>query len=345
MTEQDEFSRVSERFDLIVNGPALFNAVATALELGVFAFLEKEDGADRERLAVFTGVPDHQLRVLLQALCSTELLVRRHGGYHNSAFAAQLLATDEPASWRDILIGWRRVYYPAFAEMTTALITSTNTALAGYPGNEPTLYQRLGHDSDLERVFHASMAAFSMSSMEALVTNEEFRTVRHLLDVAGGDGTTAAQLVQRHPDLRVTIFDLPSVSALAEANHVGSDRVSVREGDFFTNDFSVGADAILFSHCLEIFSGKQIVRLLRKAADVLPTGGKLLIYGYNVSDDETTGLYSARLSLYLNVLAAGSGMAYPAIDYEQWLREAGLNQVRTYRGLPYEHGLSVGVKL
>lgn len=344
MTEQDDFNRVSERFDLIVNGPALFNAVATALELGLFAFVDKQGGATRDQLAAFTRIPDHQLRVLLQALCATELLVRRDNDYCNSAFAAQLLAADGPASWRDILVGWRRVYYPAFAEMTSALRKGTNTALAGYPGDEPTLYQRLGHDPELERVFHASMAAFSMSSMEALATNKEFRTVRCLLDVAGGDGTTAAELVKHHADLRVTIFDLPSVSALAEVNHAGSNRVSVREGDFFTDDFPVGADAVLFSHCLEVFSGEQIVRLLRKAVDVLPSGGKVLIYGYNVSDDETRGLYSARLSLYLNVLATGSGMAYPAPDYEQWLRESGLQQVMTYRGLPYEHGLSVGVK-
>ncbi len=35
----DEESRVYERFQLIVNGPALFQAVASALELDLFRYL------------------------------------------------------------------------------------------------------------------------------------------------------------------------------------------------------------------------------------------------------------------------------------------------------------------
>jgi hypothetical protein len=37
-------------------------------------------------------------------------------------------------------------------------------------------------------------------------------------------------------------------------------------------------------------------------------------------------------------------MAYPAKDYEGWLQEVGLREIRTFTGLPYEHGLTVGVK-
>jgi hypothetical protein len=344
MTEPNLDRRLTERFDLIVNGPALFNALATAAELRIFAFLSANPWRTVAEIEAFCRLPAHQCRVLMQALCATELIEKSNQRFANSSLAEQLLASDGPDSWRDILLGWQRVYYPAFAEMTAALRTGTNTALSRYPGSEPTLYQRLSHDPGLERVFHASMAAFTMRSMDALVSNEIFASMRHLLDVAGGDGTTAAQLIARYPDLRVTIFDLPSVSRLAEESLQNCDRVAIHPGNFFTDAFPGGTDAVLFSHCLEVFSGEQIAHLLSKAADVLPSGGKLLIYGYNMSDDETSGLYSARLSLYLNVLATGSGMAYPAVDYENWLRHAGLCGVTTFTGLPYEHGLTVGTK-
>jgi hypothetical protein len=344
MTDRGASDRLRERFDLIVNGPALFNAVATAAELRIFAFLSEHPWSTAAQIQASCGLPAHQCRVLMQALCVTELVVKRDGAFANSALAEEMLAPDGPDSWRDILLGWKRIYYPAFAEMTAALVQGTNTALSKYPGSEPTLYQRLGRDPGLERVFHRSMAAFSMRSMDALVSNEVFASVSHLLDVAGGDGTTAAQLIERYPGLRVTIFDLPSVSELAGEALRHSGKVSIYPGDFFTDDFPGGMDAILFSHCLEVFSSDQISGLLSRAADALPAGGKLLIYGYNVSGDETEGLYSARLSLYLNVLATGSGMAYPAEDYERWLRQAGLADVTTFTGLPYEHGLTVGTK-
>ncbi|MFD8416210.1 methyltransferase [Streptomyces sp. NPDC059650] len=335
---------VAERFHFLVNAPALFNAVVTALEWDVFGHLAEHPGASFEELCASTGVPAHSLRVLLHAVCTTGLLERHADGtYHNARAATELLAPDGPDSWRHILTGWREIYYPAFSRMSEALAAGTNTALDDYPGEGTTLYRRLAHDPQLEAVFHRSMSAFTLKSLDALVESEEFATVRHLLDVGGGDGTTSARLTARYPSLRSTVFDIPSVARLAAGAQAG-DRIRLHPGDLFTDPFPAGADAVLFSHVLEIFSGEQITELLAKAHSVLPSGGRVFVYGYNASDDETRGWYSARLSLYLNVLASGQGMAYPARDYEEWMRRAGFGDARTLTGYPYEHGLTIGTK-
>lgn len=326
-----------------MNAPALFNAVATAVELRIFHHLADGARAGFDDLHRNVGIPAHQLRVLLQAVCATGLLTRTDGLYANSSVAEHLLASDDEDSWGHIIVGWKEVYYPAFTHMTEALRAGTNTALADHPGDEPTLYQRLSHNPELEAVFHRAMSAFTLRSLDALVERPEFAEVRHLLDIGGGDGTTSARLVEHHPDLRSTIFDIPTVSKLAE-NRAPADRVDLCPGNMFTDKFPHGADAVLFSHVLEIFDEKQIVELLRKAYDMLPIDGRVFIYGYNVSDDETEGIFGARLSLYLNVLASGQGMAYPAKDYQGWLRATGFRDVTTVSGLPYEHGLSMGTK-
>ncbi|MCQ4083504.1 acetylserotonin O-methyltransferase [Streptomyces sp. RB6PN25] len=335
---------VLDRFHFLVNAPALFNAVTTAVELGIFRLLAEQPGCDAERIGSATGVPAHQLRVLLQAVCTTGLVRREDGGYVNSPVASDLLASDAEDSWAHILIGWKEIYYPAFGQMTTALRGGTNTALADHPGDEPTLYQRLAHNPQLEAVFHRAMSAFTLRSVDSLVCQPEFASVRHLLDVGGGDGTTSARLAARYPGLKCTVFDMPSVSRLDRAATSFPDRVDLHPGDMFQDDFPGGTDAVLFSHVLEIFSEKEIMHLLGKAYDALPAGGRVLAYGYNVSDDETDGIFGARLGLYFNVLASGRGMAYPARDYEEWLRRAGFNDVRTTAGLSYEHGLSTGTK-
>ena len=336
---------VLDRFNFLVNAPALFNAVTTAVELKVFQFLAEHPQSEFADIQLSTGVPPHQLRVLLQAVCSTGLLERRDGKYSNSEVAQDLLASDAEDSWGHILIGWKEIYYPAFAQMTTALKAGTNSALASYPGDEPTLYQRLSRNPALEAVFHRAMSAFTLRSVDALVGRAEFSTVRHLLDVGGGDGTTSAKLAARHPELRCTVFDMPSVSKLGDDKAaVFPDRVALHPGDIFEDGFPAGADAVLFSHVLEIFDEARILGQLKKAYDVLPAGGRIFIYGYNVSDDETTGIFGARLGLYFNVLASGQGMAYPARDYENWLRQVGFNDVETIRGMPYEHGLSMGTR-
>lgn len=346
VTTSHEGDPVYDRFRFLVNAPALFNAVTTAAELRIFHFLAERPMSDFTAIREFTDLPAHQLRVLLQAVCSTGLLQRTEGRYANSRVAADLLASDEDDSWSHILTGWKEVYYPAFAEMTTALRAGTNTALDRFPGDEPTLYQRLSRHPGLESVFHKAMTAFTLRSVDALVEREEFRGVRNVLDVGGGDGTTSARLVARHPGLNSTIIDLPSVSRIAEgkASAQYPDRVTLYAGDIFTDDFPRGADAVLFSHVLEIFAEEQILGLLKKAYDALPPGGRVFVYGYNVSDDETAGIFGARLGLYFNVLASGRGMAYPARDYERWLRETGFGRVTTISALPYEHGLSMGTR-
>jgi SAM-dependent methyltransferase len=338
--------RVLERFDLVVNGPALFNAVVAGAELGVFRALSRRPGATAEELRAETGLPAHQLRVLLFALCSTELIHRESGGYANSAVAEDFLATDDEDSWRHVLLGWQRIYYPAFARLTEALRAGTNTALADHPGSEPTLYQRLAHDPETEAVLHASMTAFTLRSLSGLLDHVDLSGTRHVLDVGGGDGTTSRRLAERWPATRFTVFDTPSVTRVAaRRTPTGlADRVELRHGDLFDDPFPAGVDCVLFSHCLEIFDADRIVALLRKAHEALVPGGRVLIYGFVASDDEQAGIYSARLSLYLNALASGTGMAYPAGDYERWLAGTGFGDVGTVPGLPYEHALTSGVR-
>ncbi|MEV4442240.1 methyltransferase [Streptomyces sp. NPDC049577] len=336
-----------EHFLLIAHGPALLNAVVTGIELDVFGCLSAHPGAGVEDIGKHVRIPPHQLRVLLLALCAAQLVEKEDGRYTNSAVAEEHLVPDGPESWRHILLGWQRVYYPAFSHTTTALRTGTNErALADHPGPGDSLYARLAHDPALESVFHKAMSAFTLQSLSGLTECRELSGIRHLLDVGGGDGTTAVRIAERHPDLRVTVFDLPSVAGRAAgAVPAGlAERVRVRHGDVFADDFPDDADGVLFSHVLEVFSAERIQRLLAKAHAALPPGGTVLVHGYNCAEDESGGIVAARLSLYLNVLASGEGMAYPARDYEEWLRRAGFADVRTYSGLPYEHGLHVGVK-
>nr|BAU09319.1 methyltransferase [Streptomyces roseoverticillatus] len=346
MDQAQDFDRTFERFQLIANGPALFNAVTTALDFDLFRFLSDHPGSEFDAVQRFTEVPRHQLRVLLHALCATELVVKHDERYTNSEVAERLLASDAPESWRDTLLGWRRFQYPAFPHTTQALRTGTNTALSAYPGEGPTLYDRLSHDPETEAAYHASLGPFTHLFAPALLDHAELSSVGNLLDVAGGAGTIAKMFADRYPHATVTVFDMPSVTQLAAQSvppHLAG-RVRFHAGDLFQDTFPTGFDGVLFSHSLEVFSPEQNKTLLAKALDALAPGGKIFAYGTTAPDDERSGLLAARLSLFLNVLAAGSGMAYPAKDYCAWMLDIGCADVKAFTDLPYEHGLVVGTK-
>lgn len=334
-----------ERFALIVNGPALFNAAVAGSEVGIFRRLSAQPGQTAEELGSSLGLAPHPLRVLLFSLCAAGLLARRDGLYTNTRVGEEAFGdADAPGSWHDILLGWQQVYYPSFARLTEAVRSGRNVALDGYPGHEPTLYERLGHQPDLERVFHRSMSAFTVQSLPGLVESSELEEVTHLVDVGGGAGTTAAALLARYPSLRVTIVDLPSVSGLASRTDDVGGRLQTAPADLMHSALPTGADAVLFSHFLEVFEAADIVSLMGKAFEALPSGGRVFVYGFNADEDETRGVYSARLSLYLNALATGTGMTYPASDYEGWLHEVGFVGAHTVENLPFEHGLTVARK-
>jgi hypothetical protein len=229
--------------------------------------------------------------------------------------------------------------------MTTALRAGTNDALDALGGSEPTLYERLGHDPDLARIFYSAMSAFSLQTMPGLLEYLDLKSTRHLLDVGGGDGTTSAHLLRAEPGLTVTLLDLPNVVALAE-ERLPADvtaRLTLHPADMLHDAFPAGADHALFSHLLDTVSAEQAAMVLAKAFDVLPSGGKISIYGFAAVDDETGGPLAARLSLYLNILATGRGMAWPQVDTIAWLKSVGCIDVRAVE-LPYEHALVSGIK-
>ena len=338
--------RLYDRFQLIVNGPALFNAIVTGFEWDVFGVISRNGEMTLDQLVDALNVPRPQLRVLMLALCASELMSRKDARYSNSSLAEAFFVHDGPDSWKHILTGWQRIYYPAFQHMTTALTAGRNTALDHLQGEGDTLYERLTTQPELEGVLHRSMSAFTLQSMSGLVENADLTMHSHLLDVGGGDGTTAHVLAAHNPHLRISIFDVPSVAkrATTDIDDPVASRIAIVPGDFFKQIFPSGVDAVLFSHVLEIFDEQQIRMLLAKAFAVLPPGGKVMIYGFLSADDETAGVFGARLALYLNVLASGRGMAYPASDYEAAMRDVGFASVETIYNLPYEHGLTVGYR-
>nr|ADU56132.1 hypothetical protein CA915-11 [uncultured organism CA915] len=346
MSELRESDDVYRRFQLIVNGPALFNAVVTGVELGVFDFLSGNGRATAAELAGFTAMEPHKMRVLLLGLTASGLVTKTGDGYTNHPVAERLLAATGPESWRHILRSWKTLYYPAFYHMTAALTAGTNSTISAHEGTEGTLYERLAHDAELADIFHAAMSAFTLQTMPGLIEHLDVAQSRHLLDVGAGAGTNCAHLLGAHENLTATLLDLPNVMDMAKTGLPDdlAGRVTFYSADMLADPFPAGADHVLFSHVLDTVSAEQAVLLLAKAFEVLPSGGKVSVYGFSAADDERGGPLAARLSLYLNVLATGRGMAWPVPEMVGWLRQAGFAEIDTTDDLPYEHALVVGTK-
>lgn len=335
-----------QQFLIVAHGHTLFNAVVASLELDVFGYLSAHPEATVTELEEHADIAPHKMRILLASLCAIDLLVKAEGRYSNSPIAERLLAPRGPESWRNIFLSRHRTDYAGMARMTESLRSGTNDGLQVHAGEGASVYERLSADPETEAILHQSIGAFAHQEMPGLLQAAGLENTVHLLDVGGGNGAKAAAIAEHYPGIAVTVFDLPSVTELATSRLPASlsDRVRFQAGDMFADPFPSGMDAILFSSVLDVFDAARVEALLAKAYDALEPGGRVLIYSCNTAPDEASGVIATSLSLFLNVIATGEGMAYPIADYEQMLHKTGFDHVTAVEGLPMEHAMITAVK-
>ncbi len=146
-----------------------------------------------------------------------------------------------------------------------------------------------------------------------------------LLDVAGGSGVYSIIFCRQFPQLKATIYELPPILQRTRqiiAREGMAERISTREGNYFTDDFGSGWDAILLSNMLQT-EGRQTCRMvLKKAFAALNPGGKLLVHGIMPDADRISPAQPVLFSVFM-MLVFPEGEAYPAEEIIDWAHETG----------------------
>ena len=163
----------------------------------------------------------------------------------------------------------------------------------------------------------------------------------------GGSGAYAIGLCRRYPHLRATVHDRPFVVPMAadKVNQAGlADSIETVGGDFFAAAQLPGNhDVILRSKVLHDWSEAKCREILRKCAQVLTSGGAVIIDELLVNDGKTGPVPAALMSL--NRLIGTEGRNYTAAEYAAWLTELGCGEIRTVRfEAPSMNGAVLGRK-
>jgi precorrin-6B methylase 2 len=338
--------RQAERLYLVFGGHIFFQTLRTAVKFDLFTLLSRTGGLTRSEIARHLNIDDQPARILLLGCVSVGLLRKRGENYRNSLLAEQLLVADSPRNIINYVELEHAAMYKAMPWLYEAVRENRNAGLVEFPGKEPTLYERLAHDPEVEIIFQNAMHELSVQANRHLVRFVDFSKVKHVVDVGGGDGTNMIELAQEWPNVTATVFDSPTVCEIARQNIASThmaDRVSVAPGDCFTDPFPAKADCFLFAHFFTIWSPEMNRSLLRKCFDALPSGGQVMIFNMMQRDDETGPLSAAIGSPYFLTLATGQGMLYTWSEYESWMRETGFESVRR-QILVRDHGVIIGRK-
>ena len=350
----DSFQRWSAKFPLtrpvtmrrsralfdIVSGFVYTQTLLACVELDLFAHLA---GGARtiDEIAAHTNLSPASTERLLNAAVSLRLLMkRRHGRYALGALGAPLVGNTGVLA----LIRHHRMAYQDLSDPVALLRQGADFR------TELSRYWSYADAPRPQQIDDARVAAYSEIMADTLPpvahdVLDAYDLSKHqcLLDVGGGEGVFLALVAERHPDLKLRLFDLPAV-ALRAKTRLGqagfADRVDCHGGNFHADALPTGADVISLVRVLLDHDDESVLRLLKRVKAALPSGGVLLIAEAmaGVRGAETVG--DAYFSFYL--MAMGKGRARRASELHQMLQAAGFRRSREVATrFPIQTGLIV----
>lgn len=298
-----------------------------ANELGVFELLAERGPLTADEVASSLDTEADATARLLGALTAIELLTHDESGrFANGSAATEFLVPGKPESmttWVSLIGQWNQT----FGQLPESVRT-------GEPAEVPE--DHLGDSEDYTRRFILGMHDYAIGPGRELARSLDLDGRTRLLDVGGGPGTYSVLLAEARPDLACTVWDLPAVVEIASeviAEHGLSDRVGVVPGDYHTDEFPTGHDAILISNTLHQEDWETCVSILSKAHDALPPGGLVILQAMFLGERGDNPLWPALHNLLMLLVYRG-GRAYSVGQTYRMLEEAGFSD-------PQHHTMSV----
>ena len=302
----------------------------SANRLGIFAELS-ECPRSVDQLAERCGTNVRGMELLLNACVAERLLVKENASYRNSATAQLFLVPGKPGYLGDAL-KYTEDLYPIWGNLEKTIRTD----------QRPTAPDAiLGNDPEKTRNFVMGMHNRALGVARAAVAAMDLTGRKQLFDVGGGSGTYSILLVQKTPDLRGILLDLPAVVQIAKEiidSYGCSDRISVMPGDYTKTEFPVGNDVVLMSGMMHREVEETCRTLLAKAFHSLQKDGIVIVSDVMFDDDSKTSPPLSALFALNMMLTSEAGSTHAETAICRWMRDAGFVDLKLDRlSAPMSH--------
>jgi hypothetical protein len=249
----------------LIRGALGTKALGIAADLGVadalatgprsVAELSKENGADADTL--------HRI---LRALASDGVFAEDEPGVFRNTDASELLQSDGADTWREFAHLFGEACYSAIGALDPRL---TDVPFARAYGTDfwSWLAKRPEERSNFDRAMEGGQAERA-DRLAAL----EWREDETVVDVGGGTGRLLRDLLERRPELRGIVFDLPEAD---RDQTVSEDRIAFASGSFFEQ--VPGGDAYILSKILHDWDDERAAAILRTVRAAAPDEARLLV--------------------------------------------------------------------
>ncbi len=288
-----------------------------AVKLDVFTLIGEERLTAVEVSEKLDAAPDAVER-LLNALVAMELLIKAKNAYSNTPSSLELLSKDSPKYLGHIIMHHHH------------LVGSWSQLDESVKSGQPIRERSSFSQEEWRESFLMGMFNMAMSMAPLLVPGVDLSSRRHLLDLGGGPGTYAIHFCRQNPQLKATVFDLPTTQPFAEKTIKRfdlSDRIDFVGGNYIEDEIKGAYDAAWLSHILHGEGPDECQRIIQKTVAALEPGAIIIIHEFILNNSMDSPLFPALFSLNM-LLGTDSGQAYSEQQLMDMLAAAGAKDIQ-----------------
>lgn len=308
-------------------------ALHAAVKLNLFTRLGSES-LSAPAIAGRCGADERGMGALLNALCAMAILQKSEDRFANTAASRSLLLEDSP-DYVGHIIRHHHHLMDAWRRLDLAVTTGEPVESRGV--------------SEEERRKSFLMGMYNIARILAPRVAEavDLSGKKHLLDLGGGPGTYAVFFCLSNPELRATVYDLPTSRPFAQetiAKFGLAGRIAFQGGDYLKDPIEGVYDVAWLSNILHSEGPEGCQAILHKAAAVLSSGGSLFIHEFILEDTLDRPLFPALFALNM-LVNTRQGRSYAEGELRGMMERAGLRDVRRlpFRS-PQDSGIMAGDK-
>jgi SAM-dependent methyltransferase len=331
--EQAELSpdRVAIR---LLTGMWAMQAAASAARLGIPDIIG--DGAKTpDEVAKAAGTHPGATRRLLRGLASLGVFSREDGERYRVTDVGRFLRSDTPGSLKDMFIGESdTVHWRSWERLDDAVRTGDPRpkAVFGTPA-----FDYYGAHPEEGAQFGKAMENVSKFAATAVLGAYDFSGARTIMDVGGGNGSMTIAILERTPEVRGLVVDLPYIEGPAKERIRAAgleSRMRFEPVNFFER-VPQGADVQMLKFILHDWNDEESVQILKNCRAAIAPDGRLVAVEMVVPEQIQPDFVHV---MDLNMLVMTGGLERTAKEYETLFAKAGF---RLSRVVPTESPFSV----
>ena len=304
----------------------------TAVKLDVFTFIGDEQVTAGQISKKLNGA-QRGVERLLDALTAMDLLEKTADKYANTPSGKTFLTRDS-AKYLGHIIMHHRHLMESWSQLDQAV-------LSGRPVRTRSSFS----NDEWRESFLMGMFNLAMGLAPKLVPLIDLSSNRHLLDLGGGPGTYAIQFCLNNPQLKATVYDLPTTRPFAEKTIKQfklTDRIQFADGNYLKDPIKGCYDAIWLSHILHGEGPDDCRMIIQKAFGALEPGGIIIIHDFILNNSMDGPLFPALFSLNM-LLGTESGQSYSEGQIVGMLTAVGVKDIRRIAvQSPNDSGIVIG---